>query len=740
MTEARRPLIVCLLCAAPLAGAAETPGGADVASAAVVPADTLPAETGTTAAPQRPEPLPASTPAPAIEAGGDATLTMDFKDISLEAILEEAVVTTGSRSKKKLSRALSAITVIDRAQIEALPYLYLGDLLATVAGVDVRWGPMQAAYVGMRGLGGTTLSSRVLMLWNGQPRNAPLTGGLSAGHFVPLVDIERIEVIRGPGSSMYGANAFAGVVNVITRKPEGEKPFIGTTASVLAGSFGTSRVQAATGQMLGPVGVDVSVEGLQTDGPFPTAVLNQGGRALTVKNDGLQSGAASLALSYRGLTVTGGIAGGRRGLPGQFPTDAQGDLQACSSCHMSQLTHGAGVAHVAEETACGSCHVKPDDHQHQLEGYAGAAYTLPLTQGLEAQLSAFYGEWRSRYDLWKNTMFSGAPVPQELESRQRALGVEAHVTHTWSDLNNAVIGVEARRQAVGASRVRAPDGDTTIKESDLSVFVEDDLTPWHWLSLTAGGRLDWSTIYGTAIAPRGGIVFVPAEGSSIRATATRAFRNPNFNELYLMKHDGSYQGSLAHLEGNPELEPEWITTYEVGGTYQSAAPLPLRVSASAYYFTVDRLVSFFETGPHTAMPMQAGDATGKGVEVEGEVGPQGAAHGVRGFVNYAYQDVRDREGLPLPYAPPAKANAGVRLHLDSIGATVRARYVDARLDMSGVELPAFVTLDLLARLRLVDELWLSLWVTNLGDQVYQDSIGIPAARRGMFVSLSYGAF
>ncbi|HTM22820.1 MAG TPA: TonB-dependent receptor plug domain-containing protein, partial [Kofleriaceae bacterium] len=190
--------------------------------------------------------------------------------ISFEDPLTGYVVVTGVKRRQRTTAALATISIINRDQVQSVPYLYLGDLLAMLPGVDARWGMMQRYYVGLRGLGSTTaLNSRALLLWDGVPMNDPFTGELAAGHFVPLVGVERIEVIRGAASTMYGANAFSGVVNVVTRDPTELVPREGSAASLLMGSFLTSRLQAIADQNLGGTHVGASVEGFTTDGPFP---------------------------------------------------------------------------------------------------------------------------------------------------------------------------------------------------------------------------------------------------------------------------------------------------------------------------------------------------------------------------------------------------------------------------------------------------------------------------------------
>jgi outer membrane receptor protein involved in Fe transport len=306
----------------------------------------------------------------------------DFADLSIDDLLAEPVVVTGSKRAQKASQSLSTISVITREDIEASPYLYLGELLGTLPGLDVRWGQMQRLYVGMRGFGGMALNSRLLLLLDGQPLNDPLTGELAAGHFIPLYDIERIEVIRGPGSSLYGANAFSGVVNIISHSQNGKNAFEGVRASMLLGSNMTRQVQAFFSQNVGSFLLRGGAEAFGTEGIFPAAeVYRTDNTVKSVKNDDLRRASASLSGSYKGFRISARYIEGERGRPGQFPTDRAGEIRSCGTCHTEQSPYGKGIKNAYSTNSCGGCHMQSKDREYIRRGSVAAAYDADLGGG-----------------------------------------------------------------------------------------------------------------------------------------------------------------------------------------------------------------------------------------------------------------------------------------------------------------------------------------------------------------------
>src|SRR5205809_4560264 len=135
---------------------------------------------------------------------------------------EQLKVEAATKTEIPISKAPASVTVITAKQIRESGARTTLDLLRLVAGVNVRWNPMTQT-IDIRGFGENPFSNRVLLLIDGQPYNSGDTGGFPlspAFDLFPIQNIKRIEVVRGPGSSLYGENAFWGVVNIVTLSGE----------------------------------------------------------------------------------------------------------------------------------------------------------------------------------------------------------------------------------------------------------------------------------------------------------------------------------------------------------------------------------------------------------------------------------------------------------------------------------------------------------------------------------------
>ncbi len=665
---------------------------------------------------------------------------VDISEFSLDELLSEPVVETAGKRRQDQSRAPSPISVITREQIDMLPALYVGDLLATLPGLDVRWDVMQRLFAGIRGLGGTALNARTLVLVDGQPLNDPLSGDAAVGHFLPLADVERIEVIRGPGSSLYGANAFSGVINIITRhqNPQPESGAQSVQISTLVGNQRTLRLQGLLDQMAGPVGVVASVEALRTDGPFLPVQVSLPSGNTTIDNDDISSIAGSLSARWGELKVTGRYVAGKRGWPGQFPTNRAGQLRSCSECHTASSPTGAGNKYEASGNSCGSCHVHPHDRESMQRGQLSATYARDLSPQLKLNASAFHTEWRNNYDVEQETAFLDTPQMHQLATRQRTTGAEVHLQHSPDgDTNVLLFGGEVRRNETASSLLHRPSGANHIEELQAGLFAEDEFRPTDWLSLVAGSRLDHNSLFGFAFSPRGGIVLTPVEHGAIRLSVASAFRNPNFSELYIDIRKGP-----VSKHGNPDLRPEHITTADLGASYAVALPVVLKAAVSGFYSEARDLIGFRSIPDPDGSGTLGSLANNErahvfGGEFELSVERGGKKSRGRVFANYSYQNARNQAEQRLPYAPRDKINLGLSVATGEVQGLLQTRYVGSRKTTTGQRLKPFLTVDATLQWSLRDAFALQLWANNLLDETYQESLGIPGGRRALFLRVAY---
>jgi iron complex outermembrane receptor protein len=177
----------------------------------------------------------------------------DFEDIDLQDILGDGGVETALAGgyAESVDDAPGSVTVLTRAEIHNLGVATLADVLRTVPGVDVQRDGLGRVRISLRGVptaGASSSSDNVLLLFNGVRLNEPLAGGATAANLdVPADDIERLEVLRGPGSVVFGEGALAGVIAVTTRVGDLD----GIEASTGFGSFGSQRHYVRVGNVVG---------------------------------------------------------------------------------------------------------------------------------------------------------------------------------------------------------------------------------------------------------------------------------------------------------------------------------------------------------------------------------------------------------------------------------------------------------------------------------------------------------
>lgn len=176
----------------------------------------------------------------------------------------DEVVVTATRTERSLETLPESVSVVTREEIEKSAAFRADDLLREMPGVYVRsyQGILSSSTTNDIGIRGLTGEDRVLVLKDGIPINDPY-GGAVEWNEAGIEDIERIEVVRGPGSALYGSNAMGGVVNIVTRKPGGD---FSASAKAGYGGMNTRLASARSSAGVGRFGYYVSGSYLESDG------------------------------------------------------------------------------------------------------------------------------------------------------------------------------------------------------------------------------------------------------------------------------------------------------------------------------------------------------------------------------------------------------------------------------------------------------------------------------------------
>jgi len=587
-----------------------------------------------------------------------------------EDLLKLEIVEGASKYIQKITEAPSSITIIGQDEIKKYGYRTLADILQSVRGLNVSYN-REYSFLGIRGFNRGDFNSRMLLLVNGHRMNNSLSDDAFIGtEFILDVDlIERVEVIRGPGSSLYGNNAFFGVVNVITRKGR-DLTGNGVEVSGEAGSFDTYKGRATYGHNF-MSGVEMLFSGswYDSEGPdnltfkeFQSGVVHH---VHEVDDDAYHSVFGSIG--FKDLTLEGAYNDREKGIPtGTFGTK-YGDARTRTTDDRGYVT--LKFAHEFPDIVDLSAQIYYDRQDATIDRLLDITPET-LERGKQ------HAEWWGMELRLKKTLFERIVVIGGAEYRD--------------DFEQRSVFFDVSPPGSGTPRT----GDTynwgTYLQADTAILTN--------LHLNTGFRYDQYGHTESTVNPRFALIYDPWEKTTLKGIWGQAFRAPNFFERGV----------------NPDLIPELITTGEVD--WEQGIGRHVRSSVSAFYNQIDHLINFQGGTYHNV-----DGATAKGCEFEllGWCDP-----GFRGRLSYALQDTEFEEAGVLRSDSPkqlAKLNLIAPLMRDKLFAGLEFQYTSKRLTFQGTETSGFGVVNLtLFSQNLFKGLELSGSIYNLLDRHYDD--------------------
>ena len=465
-------------------------------------------------------------------------------DAALEAVvisLGEIVVEGASRGPERIVEAPAAISVVPQAVLQNAAVTGQAPVaLLAVPGVDVVQSGVNDFNVNARGFN-SSLNRRVLTLQDGRDLAIAFLGSQEwAGMTQSLDDMGKVEMVRGPGSALYGANAFSGIINITT--PEARE-VLGSKLSVAGGELETFRV-------------DGRHAGLAADGRIGFRLNGGYNRSDTYSRSRTLRNGTSLQEEYAEATdepvpvtvearplhgetadpLTGEVSGDRdplRNIYGSGRLDYYLD-------NGSVLSVDGGAAKVENEifvTGIGRVQV-----QEAIKPYARAA--------IAADRYNIFGYWNSRTSLEPQfSLTSGLP----LEERSDVFHFEGQ--NNWNfqnDRGRVVYGASYRNSKVNTSGTLMNLANDNRSDDLYSVYgqVEYRITPQ--VRVVGAGRFDDGDLIEGQFSPKGAIVFSPNESHSFRLSVNRAFQTPNLSEFFLQVPVAAPSASPRTLEGSVE--------------------------------------------------------------------------------------------------------------------------------------------------------------------------------------------
>lgn len=462
-------------------------------------------------------------------------------------------VIAASRKSEAVQDAPSSVTLVGPQELRTLAYPTIAEALRGVRGV-YSWDDRAYVSLGFRGIGRLgSYGNRVLVLLDGHPLNDDWIGSSYVGYDArtDLADIQRIEVVRGPGSVLYGTNAFAGVINLVTRDkgvPQGFEVGVSTNLD----SVGRGRVRGDARFPDG--GVWTSVAGARSTGRdffFPEYVADTppevAGHARGA--DGFEAGTVNGRAWWRFLTAQWFVHSHSKQLPtGQYGT-LLGDPRTTQTD-----TRGTFEAR-AEPKLGDSLALLTRVHANHYR-FDGQYARDSADGGLETD--EFRGSWVG---------FEQRVVVSALPELRFTLGGEGQL-HFQVE--------QSARDDAGFFLDETGDAGRPFEVGAGYLLVDADVS--RRLSVSAGARLDSYSTFGSSINPRAAVVVRPYQGGNTKIMGGKAFRAPSVYELF-------YNDAGFTQIASPDLEPESIYSAEIEHAHRFSPTVTLTGAMFVNYLT-----------------------------------------------------------------------------------------------------------------------------------------------------------
>ncbi|MBM9613078.1 TonB-dependent receptor [Desulfobulbus rhabdoformis] len=635
-------------------------------------------------------------------------------------VLDEIVV-TATKTKETRKNIVNSVVVKDSYDIEETPASSLGEVLANEPGLDWRTygnygGAAQA--IKIRGMS----ADATLVAVDGVVMNSPSLGTADVGQ-IPLNSIERIEVVKGPGSLLYGSGAMGGTVNIITKSPQ--RDHFSAKISAGYGTEDTYHLAAESGAfILGDLGYYLTLNRKETDGFRDNSDLTHNDATLKLL---LDKGEAFQAVLDAGLVDR------EYGTPGAQPPASITPLLPYYNRDSATL-----LDRVDEQNSHAAL---------TLKGEGSRWFDWKVKGDLTKLDSSSY----SRYYL------SG--LGEQTDVINKVMGAEANIDlHPFSQVN-LLLGTEYRNfdydytvyglNSSGAL-ISGPTQDESHRIFTQGTFAELSVQPIEKVKLVGGYRYETHSLFGHEDVTRFGVVITPWENTALKFNRGQHFKAPTMNDLFWP--------DANNMSGNLNLKPEtgWHTdiTWEQGGLLNGK----LYTSVSYFDWNVDDKIRWvYNSDTFYYRPYNLDSYQASGWEFNIKLGP---FYSVQADFSLTLMDAKEQRSggvkRPALYTPDTQFKVQL-IHLSDFGlcSTLVARFTDSRPGYyasdtdknASIELDSYWTLDLKLEQRIAEHWKVSIEALNLLDEEYDTYMTrfyptytmqpYPGAGRSVFASLSY---
>ncbi|HLW07139.1 MAG TPA: TonB-dependent receptor [Marinilabiliaceae bacterium] len=498
--------------------------------------------------------------------------------------LDEVIVTGTSHSIsiRHLPMSISVVNnreIKDRIEPSLLPLLTeeVPGLFITQRGV-MGYGVAAGAAGGMnvRGIGGAP-SAGVLVLIDGNPQYMGLMGHPLADSYQSLM-AERVEVIRGPASMLYGSNAMGGVINIITKKAKANENR--ASGQIMYGSYNTLSTEVS-------------------------AIANKGKLQGTFNIGYNRSDGHRQNMDFEQLNGYGKLGY-------QFNSNWTSHIDMNLSS-----TESSNPGTVTNEFI--------DNDAHVMRGVVSAALQNEF-ENTSGELTFFLNF--GAHEINDGYKPGGSPLPYRFHSTDQMMGLSAHQSYSLFTNNQTTAGIDFQKFG-GRAWNKFPDQSDNITLADLYLYdvagyvhtQQSVLSNKLWLN--AGVRLDYHETSGTELIPQVGVSFSPASNKVLKAMVSKGFRNATIREMYMFPPQ------------NPDLKPERLMNYELSYT-QNILQNKLSMGLNVFYIDGENMIQLIPVADEFQY-MNSGKVENKGFEISSKIQVSKAIN-VSG--NYSYLNMK----------------------------------------------------------------------------------------------------
>jgi iron complex outermembrane recepter protein len=684
-------------------------------------------------------------------------ITIEAGERSLSIVLTRdvrqlgTVIVTATRNRQNKYDVPIGVDVLEKEKVEAIPALSADDYLRAISGISVSRGAsfLGSATVSMRGMGSE--AGRTLVMIDGVPVNKT-DGGSVNWNAINAENIEQIEVMKGPGSSIHGGNAMGGVINLISPTPSQN---IEGYLSQSYGTFETANTQADIGGRNNNLFWGINGRYRMSDGYITTPA-----------DEIDEFSVASFLEEYQ--------AGGRAGYflnPDQM-------LEASLSYYLGQRGTGAKFTGYGFEN---DALAAPDGAYNEYTALNGRLiYRGSFDNNSQLNIT-LYGQ-RENYQNIRESVRNERISRYDVESIRDDLGILSSFTFQPLASHNITTGIDLRHGAVDGADIYLTTTDKVFnlgKMNQFGVYLQDEIriaqTPW---SILTGIRFDYAGFYDgaflvenptsetaflqeytgdlddanfSAFSPRLSFQYHIPQSFRIYAGYSRGFRAPVLDD---MCRTGRISGGMKLA--NPDLQPEYLDNFELGGNIFLGNRVT--ISPAVFYAQGKDYHAYIATGDSLVLnnrmrPIRIKDNIGK-VEILGaELAAQ--INLLKGFdwnISYSYTDTKIAEyqifdpgeddnlvGNQLVYQPRDMFYTALTWRNPIVNTLVSFNYKGAQWlnDVNTEEIKAFSYIDLHLWRPVYRGLSVSVKVHNLFDQDFVDSRNMIAPGRMINAELKY---